>query len=174
MKKVTLLVAFIATIGFVHAQSTYKQAIGARVSPTHQEYELFSGSYKFFVTDPGAIELNLGFGGKRYPVPGESRDKNAPGISFSGTYQHHFDIKPVDGLRWFIGGGGVLYNIASDYDRYKGFGAGVYPTGGIDYKFNKIPLNLTADVRPTFYVARPENFKSFHGQAVGIAARYAF
>lgn len=174
MKKVTLVVAFLATFGIVKAQSDYKQAIGARVSPTHQEYELFAGSYKFFVTEPGAIELNLGFGGKKYPVPGESNEKNAPGISFSGTYQHHFDIKPVDGLRWFIGGGGVLFNIASKHDRYKGFGAGVYPTGGVDYKFRGIPLNVTADVRPTFYVTSPDNYGSFHGQAVGLAARYTF
>lgn len=167
MKKVTLVVAFLATFGFVKAQSDYKQAIGMRFS-THQEYAAVAASYKFFVTQPGAIELNLGVGNKNY------RGERAPGVSFAGAYQHHFDIKPVDGLKWYIGGGAVLFNTASDYDEYKGVGFGVFPTGGVDYKFSNIPLNLSADFRPTFHVAAPNDYRNFHGHDVGVAARFTF
>lgn len=167
MKKVTLLVAFVATLGIVNAQTDYKQAIGIRAS-THQEYAAIAASYKFFVTEAGAIELNLGVGNKNY------LDKKAPGVSFAGAYQHHFDIKPIEGLRWYIGGGAVIFNTASDYAAYKGFGLGVFPTGGVDYKFAKIPLNLSADFRPTFHITAPDAYKNFHGHDVGIAARYTF
>ena len=89
MKKIRLLVAFAATIGIANAQSDYRQAIGIRVS-SHTEYAAIAASYKFFVSDPGAIELNLGVGNRAY------FGDRAPGVSFAGTYQHHFDIQPVD------------------------------------------------------------------------------
>lgn len=171
MKKVTLVVAFVAAFGIVSAQSTYKQAVGVRVS-AHQEYAAVAASYKVFVTEPGAIELNLGVGNRLYG--GNNGDKRAPGVSFSGVYQHHFDIKPVEGLRWYIGGGAVAFNSKSSYERYDGFGFGVFPTGGVDYKFVKIPLNLSADFRPTFHIAAPTGYRNFHAHDVGFAARFTF
>ena len=62
----------------------------------------------------------------------------------------------------------------SDYDDYDGFGFGIYPTGGVDYKFSNIPLNLTADIRPTFLVANPNNHNNGFIGNLGIAARYTF
>lgn len=171
MKKIFFLTAIIAAALAANAQSSYRHAIGARIS-SHTEYEAFAASYKFFVTRPGAIELNLGFGDQRYWYFNER--KNAPSVSFSGTYQHHFPIKPVAGLKWFIGGGMVFFNTSSKLDRYDGFGVGIYPTGGVDYKFANIPLNLSADFRPTFHLTAPDAYDTFHGHDVGIAARYTF
>ncbi len=171
MKRIFFLAAIVATAIAGHAQSSYRQAIGARLS-TQTEYEAFAASYKFFVSRPGAIELNLGFGDQRYWYHNER--KKAPGVSFSGTYQHHFPIKPVAGLKWFVGGGMVFFNTSSKLDRYDGFGMGIYPTGGIDYKFAKIPLNLSADIRPTLHITAPDGYHTFYGDAVGIAARYTF
>jgi len=168
MKKTTILVVCLLALGFAgQAQSTYKSAIGARLSGTY--YDNFAFSYKFHVTNPGAIELNAGFGSYgRYP--GYYNDKRPFFVSFSGAYQHHFDI-PVDGLRWFIGGGATVYHASSKNDAYVGTGFGIFPTGGIDYKFAKIPLNLTADFRPTFFVTTHEYYNHFYPNA-GIAARY--
>ncbi|MBZ4188756.1 hypothetical protein [Niabella beijingensis] len=171
MKKIFLFAAFLAAAAVATAQSNYKQAIGMRLS-TNTEYDAVSASYKFFVSRPGAIELNLGFGDRRYHYFDERR--NAPSVSFSGTYQHHFPIKPVPGLKWFVGGGLVFFNTSSKLDRYDGFGAGIYPTGGIDYKFSKIPLNLSADFRPTFHLTAPDGYNTVHPDAVGIAARFTF
>jgi len=169
MKKTILLVALTAMFGVAaNAQSTYKSAIGGRFGTTY--YDVGSVSYKFFVTQPGAVELNFGVGSRGYSYV--SDDFRTFYLHFSGAYQHHFNI-PVDGLRWFVGGGAVVYNgFANDrYKEYRGVGVGLFPTGGIDYKFSKIPLNLTADVRPTFLVTAPDYYNSFEAN-VGVAIRY--
>ena len=83
------------------------------------------------MTDASALEFNLGI--RPYGVTGF----NWFNVSASGSYQHHFDIKPVQGLKWFVGGGIVASNSFSKYDAYKGFNLGLFPTGGADYKFEK-------------------------------------
>ncbi len=170
MKKVLLSFAMAIGIMSANAQSTYNSAIGGRIGGY---YDLISGSYKTHITEPGALEFNLGFRGYR----GGGIDWVT--VAFSAAYQHHFPIKPVPGLRWYVGGGLTAYNSFSDYDGLKGFGLGVFPTGGIDYKFEKIPLNLSADVRPTIGVVDPFDapgykYRSFRGDNFGISARYTF
>ena len=169
MKKVVLF--FLVAVSFslhLKAQggSDYKSAIGMRLGTTY--YDVVSFSFKTFISPQGALEFNAGFGSKGYD------HGHAGALSFSGTYQHHFDIKPVAGLKWFIGGGATIFNTFSDHDDYDGFGFGIYPTGGVDYKFSNIPLNLTADIRPTFLVANPNNHNNGFIGNLGIAARYTF
>lgn len=174
MKKITILVALIATIYNTNAQSDYSKAIGARVSPP-SNYDMIAFSFKTFISDAGAIELNAGFGSNRVPGWGTYNNFNTSSGSISGTYQHHFPIKPVEGLQWYIGGGVSLVNTFSKHDEFEGISVGFYPTGGADYKFKKIPLNVSADYRPTFFVARPDQgWNSFIGEQFGIAARYTF
>jgi len=170
MKRVILFAALVAVTAVVNAQSDYKQAIGVRFS-SNTAYDAAAVSYKFFVTRPGAIELNLGVGDRGYWYGHDKR--RAVGVNFAGTYQHHFDIKPVPGLKWFVGGGLVLFNTNAKADDYDGFGAGIYPTGGIDYKFRDISLNLSADFRPILHITAPDHFNTFHPTA-GVAARYTF
>lgn len=168
MKKFALfLMAVVSISASVKAQngSDYKSAIGGRLGSTY--YDVLSFSYKSFITRQGALEFNAGFGARGYG------DYHAATLSAAITYQHHFDIKPVAGLRWFIGGGATIFNTFSKGDRYEGFGFGLYPTGGIDYKFRGVPFNVTADVRPTIHVVGPGYYNSFYGN-FGIAARYTF
>ncbi|HTG57529.1 MAG TPA: hypothetical protein VL943_14730, partial [Niabella sp.] len=89
---------------------------------------------------------------------------------------HHFDIKPVDGLKWFVGGGVVVSNTFSNNKYYKGVGVGLFPTGGADYKFKKIPLAVSADVRPTFNIVEPFDYNDYNNfyPNVGVSARYTF
>lgn len=173
MKKMTIVVALMAIFGGIHAQNNYKQAIGARISPL-SDYDIFSGSYKVFLAEPSAIELNAGFGGNRDYVLGTSYRSSS--FSVSAAYQHHFEIAKVNGLKWFIGGGGTIFHTASTYKNsgYKGTGVGLFPTGGADYKFKKIPLNVSADWRPTFLATAPNAYNSFLGDRFGLAARYTF
>ena len=173
MKKITLVVALLATFGIGNAQSSYKQAIGARVSPL-SDYDVFAASYKVFLAKPSAIELNAGFGGNGVNYLGNSYRTNS--FSVSGTYQHHFDINPVEGLKWYIGGGATVFHTSSSYKSggYNGTGVGLYPTGGVDYKFRNIPLNVSADWRPTFLVTAPAAYNNFLGDRVGVSARYTF
>ena len=150
-----------------NAQSTYQSAIGGRIGDGYAD--LFSASYKTFVSDKGAIELNLGF--RSYGVPHYSWVD----LSFSASYQYHFNIEAVEGLKWFIGGGLVAFNSFSSYSNYSGPGLGIFPTGGADYKFENIPLNLSLDFRPTLVLLKPYNYyNSFYPGNFGLSARYTF
>lgn len=172
MKRVflsALVLCGLTTAGF--SQSDYKSAIGGRLSSSY--YETISGSFKTFISKQGALEFNLGFRGH------SSGGYDWVILSFSAAYQHHFDIKPVPGLRWYIGGGLTGYNSFADESNYEGFGLGIFPTGGIDYKFENIPLNLSADLRPTVSLVDPyddsnSGYKSFNGGNFGVSARYTF
>ncbi|MBS1609119.1 MAG: hypothetical protein JSS70_10255 [Bacteroidetes bacterium] len=181
MNKFFLLVMFFAGIGFSALAQPYQKGIGLRISPGSY-YDIAAASYKFFISDPGAIELNLGFGLKSYYYYNGTLNSShakpfAPSVSAS--YQHHFEI-PVrgGGLYWFIGGGLVGYSAissATDADGhkiYEGFGFGLFPTGGVDFKIPRIPLAVSADYRPTFFVTAPNYYDGFYGTNFGVSARY--
>jgi hypothetical protein len=168
MKKfISIFISLISLVAAVNGQSTYQSAIGARIGDGYAD--LFSASYKTFVSDQGAIELNLGF--RSYGVP----HYNWVDLSFSASYQYHFNIEAVEGLKWFIGGGLTAFNSFSSYSNYSGPGLGIFPTGGADYKFANIPLDLSADLRPTLAIIKPYSYyNTFYPGNIGISARYTF
>lgn len=175
MKKIliclTAAFVFVASSQNADAQdltgSEYKSAVGIRLGGGY--YDVVAGSLKTFVTKPGAIELNLGVRGDR------GFGYNWVNLSFSASYQHHFDIPAVDGLKWFIGGGLTAFNSFSKYDERDGFGLSIFPTGGADYKFENIPLNVSVDVRPTIQLVKPyDKYNGFYIGNFGVAARYTF
>lgn len=168
MKKVmTLCAVFLFAAVTLQAQSTYKSAIGLRLGGGY--YDIVAGSLKTFISKPGALEFNLGI--RPYGYIGN----NWVNVSASASYQHHFPIGNIDGFKWFVGGGLTVYNSFSDNRNYRGVGVGLFPTGGVDYKFAKIPLNVSADIRPTISVVTPySHYNSFHAGNGGIAVRYTF
>ena len=170
MKKLFCLFIAVAAISIsANAQdgSDYQRGIGLRVGGGY--YDLIAASFKTFVTEPGAIEINVGF--RPYGYTGYSWVN----LSGSVSYQHHFPIGAVEGLKWFVGGGLTAFNTFSKYDDYKGFGLGVFPTGGADYKFGNIPLNVSLDFRPTIALIKPYSYySSFYAGNAGISARYTF
>ncbi len=145
----------------------YKSAIGGRVGGGY--YDLVAGSYKTFITSPGALEFNVGF--RPYGYIGN----NWVNLSVSASYQHHFPIGNIEGFRWFVGGGLTAYNTFSSNSYYRGFGLGIFPTGGVDYKFGNIPLNLSADIRPTISLIKPyDHYNGFYAGNGGLSVRYTF
>lgn len=154
----------------------YKRAIGLRAGGGY--YDIIAASYKTFVTKPGALELNLGF----RPYASVYSSYSQFNLSFSAAYQHHFPIGNIEGFRWFVGGGLTAFNTFSSNKDFAGFGLGVFPTGGVDYKFGKIPLNVSADIRPTFAIVRPDyygysyfsTYSRFYAGNVGASVRYTF
>jgi len=167
MKKFLNALVILFVFAFAaNAQSDYKSAIGIRFGSGY--YDAVSVSYKTFLSEPGAIELNAGFRG--YGIVGY----NWFNLSVAGSYQHHFNIGAVPGLKWFVGGGLVASNSFSSYDYYTGFGLGLFATGGVDYKFSKIPLNVTVDIRPTFTLIEPYDYYNGFYPNGGVAARYTF
>lgn len=159
-----------------NAQNGYKAAIGFRLS-SHITYDVLAVSYKNFLSTHGALEFNFGFGGRNMYVPNSGgRTSYSPGISITGAYQYHENIY-TDGdenLCWFAGGGLSVFNIFSKNNFYEGFGSGLFGTLGIDYKFKTAPINLSADWRPTVFIASPSSFAPLNIGAFGIAARYTF
>lgn len=182
MKKVMVYacVAFLLSLNMLKVSAQeggdYKRGIGLRAGGGY--YDLIAASFKTFVTKPGAIELNLGF----RPYAGVYSTYNQFHLSFSASYQHHFPIGSVEGLRWFVGGGATAYNTFSSNKDLAGFGLGLFPTGGVDYKFGNIPLNVSADFRPTFAIVRPDYYgysyfnayNRFYAGNVGASVRYTF
>lgn len=170
MKTRLLLVALFAAFTITaSAQSDYKQSIGLRAGAGY--YDRIAVSYKMFISSPAAIELNAGFTSNSVRLIGANWGWTA--LSASGAYQHHFDIPNVDGLKWFVGGGATVYGTFSDWDGYKGFGVGIFPTGGVDYKLKNAPFAFSIDVRPTFHIDNLDQHGVFSPNG-GISARYTF
>ena len=183
MKKlicIVIVVLGISSAGFSQKKSTYQSntytsGIGVRFGSGY--FDLVSASYKTFLAEsPGALELNLGFRPESYGYYNSGYySSNVFNLSFSASYQYHFDIPPVPGLKWFIGGGLTAYEtFANSNTHYAGFGMGIFPTGGADYKFGSIPLDVSADFRPTFGLVRPNDLHSYFYATVGASARYTF
>jgi hypothetical protein len=177
MKKSIVLVSFFFLFSLTSSAQTtsYHSAIGLRIGTGYSD--LFSASYKVFLSDgPGALELNLGvkppYANSVYGYPYNNEDITI--MSFSASYQYHFPIQAVPGLQWFIGGGLTLTNTFTNLEGYSGIGLGLFPTGGADYKFGKIPLDVSVDIRPTFRVASPTyyDYENFYFPDFGFSARY--
>ncbi|MBX3239220.1 MAG: hypothetical protein KIT80_10590 [Chitinophagaceae bacterium] len=169
MKNVLLGLVFLLVSATVMGQSDYKAAIGGRLAPTSY-YDFMAFSYKAFVTDAGALEFNAGGGRRGYYY--EGRNRHPFTIAASGSYQHHFKI-PLNGLQWFVGGGLTAYNAFHGNTHFKGFGFAFFPLGGIDWKVPNIPLNLSADYRPSIFVTRPSYLgDSFEATQFGFSVRY--
>ncbi len=151
----TLCLAVAMLSGIALNAQSYQSAIGARLGVP------FAASYKMFITEPGAIELFAGFRG----YTGYSW------LSINGAYEHHFPISGVDNLSWYVGGGAGFQfwtwrNAALDQNT----SFSVMGILGLDYKFEEIPLNLSLDWMPTFFI---NGFLGGFGGGYGsLSARY--
>ena len=73
------------------------------------------------------------------------------GLGIEGLYQYQGPINGAPGLQYFAGGGGML-----------GFGTGRFSndnvqfalrlTGGVDYKFENAPVDISLGLDPFFYL----------------------
>ncbi len=92
------------------------------------------------------------------------------GARITGLYEIHGPISGARGLKWYIGPGAhvTFYNT-----RYGGNSrAGVDGVIGLDYKFNKAPINMSVDWQPSFEFG--ENAGGFYGGWGGLGIRYTF
>ena len=181
MKKlicIVIVMIAISVAGFSQSKTgayetnSYRTSIGVRLGTGY--YDVFSAAFKAFLSEtPGALELNLGF------RPDHYGGVDVFSVSFAAAYEYHFDIAPAPGLKWFIGGGLSMYNTSVSDNQNgtnysSGFGMGIFPTGGVDYKFNSIPLAVSADLRPTIGLVRPNDYYNYFYVSFGISARYTF
>lgn len=158
MKRILIVTTFLMVAHLTHAQSLdrdYRTAIGVKV------WDGGGLSVKHFVTDNNAIEGIAYIWNK--------------GFRLTGLYEIHGDIGGAPGLKWYVGPGahigfydGNKDNYPND-DQYTAFGIdGVL---GLDFKFNKAPINLSIDWQPSFEFG---DNSGFYGGWGGLGIRYAF
>ena len=155
MKKVLLIL--VAVMGFAFAANAQDNAIGVRIGGG-QGYGA-EISYQKVLGGINRLEADLGY----------RSWSSASWMSLAALYQAHFDINAVQNLGWYVGVGPRL-------DLYTGGGdasisLGVCGQAGIDYHFDAIPLQLSLDIRPCFYVIPSTTFQ-WGDIALGI--RYMF
>jgi hypothetical protein len=150
MRKLFLTLALVSGIGLattLHAQDDYKIGLGLRLSnatPTLSN----AVSIKYFMNTTSALEGLVSFGSR---------------FGIGALYEAHRPLNATPALKWYYGGGG-----------YVGFESGntfLGPTGviGLDYKFEKIPLNLSLDWKPELDIIPKINFVP---DAFGLSARF--
>lgn len=158
MKKLFFTLAIMFAFSAAYSQSTYKSAIGLRFGVP------LSVSYKQFISEPGAIEVFAGF--RNYSGYGW--------FNVGALYQHHKPIESVEGLKWYFGGGAAAYFWNYDFDLPgdddTNLNLSVLLNLGLDYKFDSVPLNLSVDWVPGFFIG---GYASGFGGGYGaLSARY--
>ncbi len=156
MKRIILVVIFAIILIGVSAQD-YKSAIGVRGGFVQ------GGSFKTFVGGNSAFDLIFG---AYYSA-----------ANFTVLYEiHQHDVFGVDNLALFYGFGAHVgyYNSASWPTQW-----GVYNSGtligidgvvGVEYTFDEIPINISADIVPSFNLIPDFRFV----QRGAISIRYVF
>jgi len=172
MKQLVLFFGLFAMISFqASAQkrsssiANYSTALGVRVNPF-----LVGFTVKHFITGPHAIEGIVS--------TNVSEQQN---ITFTGLYEYHWNVFDQKEFLMYAGGGAHI----GAYDRYDYYrddynrnGKGSYVTAGLDgiigveYTFRKIPLVVSADLKP--YVNFTGGVHHFGEEVGGISARYTF
>jgi hypothetical protein len=149
MKKITLLFLIILLAAAGAESQSYSTAIGAKFYASNGTYGGFN--IRHATSENTALEGSLLFGTAR--------------IGFEGLYQYQADIAGVTGLQYFVGGGGLL-----GFGTSKGAGTAfaLRLTGGLDYKFEDAPINISLGLDPFFYLT-PATSANL---ALGIGLRY--
>ncbi|SFE88171.1 hypothetical protein SAMN05518672_111151 [Chitinophaga sp. CF118] len=145
--------------------ANYSTAIGVRVNPY-----LVGFTVKHFITGPHAIEGLV--------TSNVSRNRNA---TITGLYEYNWNVFGKSEFVMYAGGGahvGFYDRYDYDYDNYYRHGDGTYATAGLDgifgleYTFRKIPLVVSADLKPYFNFSGGTHHM---GEEIGgISARYTF
>lgn len=158
MKRALVLITVLLISGFAYSQNNgtnYQTALGVKLYPG-------AISVKHFVAKGRAVE-GLGY-------------ISADGFRLTGLYELHFPIEGVEGLQWYVGGGGHIGiwsdNWKSRYPtRANGMAIGVDGVLGLDYKIKGAPLNLSFDWQPSFNII---GYNYFEGGWGGLVVRYTF
>ena len=140
-KSILLLPLFLFLFSNLNAQN-YQSAVGVRLGSP------LSISYKQFINDSHALEAYVGTRGYSW----------YRWTNISAAYQIHKDLslEGLEGLQYYYGLGGSVYFWSWDdalfEDSYTATTFGVQGYIGMDYKFANLPLNITLDWVPTYFV----------------------
>jgi hypothetical protein len=161
MKKPLFTIAFLVYLLFTFSQTVYtqnyKNAIGLRAGA-------FSGiTYKQFINQKNAFEI---YGLLRFYNTYNT-------TNFTGVYQVHNAIPNVSALKWYYGFGATLgfngYKNTYRGNKISGINVGILGTAGLDLALKDIPICLSLDWSPTFFL---NNGGGFYGDYAHFAIRY--
>lgn len=131
-------------------------------------------------TNDKAIGLRGGWGTElsyQQPLSGSTRlevDLGLPGWKYSGIVLsgiHQWVMNIDGGLDWYAGLGGQVGSIRWDKNESSGIGLGLAGQIGIEYNF-PIPLQMSLDWRPTWYLIPSGKPFGYEGVAFGIRYRF--
>ena len=150
-----------------HAQDISKNALGIRIG----DNDGFGGevSYQRGLSKNNRLEFDLGWRNSNY----------VDAIKLVGLYQWVWNID--GGFNWYAGVGAGLgswsYDGPNNPDNDGGFFLLAAGDIGIEYNFKEVPIQLSLDFRPEFYLNnsgdnkfRDDNF----GPDVALGIRYKF
>jgi len=148
MNRYILLI--IPLLAFVHGTSSQSKGnpqIGIRLG------QPLGATARYFFDDANAVEGIAGIYNETFTV--------------TGLYERHFDLSAltVPGFAWYAGGGAHMG--ARRIEGSTKFIAGFDGIVGLDYTFEKIPLNLSLDWKPAVHFTTPSDLASF-----AVSARY--
>lgn len=156
MKKI--LFAFILTSLFSVSTKAQKNSSG------NPKYKTAVG-IRF---QPFGVSLKSNLAGKKTSV--EFVGYFEDGFTLSGMYYWNFILNQPMNLRLYAGG--ALQAGWRDNKDVEGVLFGVGGVIGLDYKFLKLPLNISLDWQPSYQFGN--KFDEFQGAWGGIAARFCF
>lgn len=153
MKKGILLV-LIGSVFFVSARAqsmghSYRTALGVKV------WDGGGISIKHFTNNTAALE-GIGYFWNN-------------GFRITGLYELHYPIAGAPGLKWYIGPGAHVGFYNAKYG--DGTFVGIDGVLGLDYKFNRAPINMSLDWQPSFEFG---DGRGFAGSWGGLGIRYTF
>lgn len=155
MKKLLLCVVACFAIGsYAQAQN----ALGARLGGG-QGYNA-EVSYQMGLGD-NRLEIDLGL----------RSDENFNAFNLYGIYQWTGTLS--GNLGWYAGVGATLgyWSWNDAHTSGSNIGIAAVAQGGLEYNFQAVPIQLSLDIRPKFYLLPATNF---HWGDIGLGIRYRF
>ncbi len=158
MKRIVVTAGLVVSIVFLSNAQDYGTALGLRLG-------YFNGvTVKHFVGEKAALEGIL--------------TTRWSGFNITGLYEIHNRAFDVDRLNWYYGFGGHIgfwdgrdVYWANDLDMHTVIGIdGIL---GIEYNFEEVPINLSADWKPAFNIVGIEN-DPFWVDGGALSIRYMF
>jgi len=160
MKNIFLGIILILCFSGIAKAQSFDSSIGLRLGSP------LSVTYKKFVNDQMAFEAYGGF---------RNHDSFSSFMSLSGALQIHQDLGSVDNLQWYYGGGASVFfwswkNSFVPVENTGTVSFGIQGYLGLSYTFDQVPINLSVDWVPTFFInGRGSGFGGGYG---ALAIRY--
>jgi hypothetical protein len=169
MKKIfTILmllgICFFAPFSELAAQAPYKASIGLRAGL----YRNFGLDAKVFLNEESAIHLAATT--RKYDIFWFTYNYN----EFTAVYEQQQQLAIIDelkGLYWYAGGGLSLGNFSGDVT---GNLFGLTGSIGLEYVFNKVPITISFDWQPRYFINSNLYEGGFAGNSGGLKVAYCF